>query len=832
MNLKKDRLGMYVALIAAGSAGVVATANAEEQKKSANVLEEIVVEARRVKESLQKVPLSINAFNEDFLVDVGVDDLDSIQTLTPGLTVAGGSDGNSARFYIRGVGTGTPYVGVEPAVPVYIDDVYTPSGLGTALDLFSLDRVEVLKGPQGTLYGRNAFGGAVKVYSKNIAVDEAQGYVSVSTGTESARNIKAEFTAPVVADKLWLSGGYAHLEHDGYQRLTSGAEGWAENADIYKLKALFTPTDQLSITLTYDETNKLAPTKYSKLTQQGTVGTCLDIDPVNGPDFAFSFADLSAFCQPSIGGPELVGAEPIQGNTIADIDTIESDVIADALVELQSFTWTSEYTFSDSASVKYIGSSRDTRQVRAFDIDGTVAPFLAVIQDFRFDSESHEIQLNLDYDNFRVVTGVFSYEESSSVPTLDTPNQFLGQGSELVTNFLGQSSGSNRGGFANQFQELDSFAVYANVNFDLTEKLSLGLGARYTEDEKVATADDGFSFTGGGFAFTGNIIPGAISEPVGVDNVTPLTRFFDVSDEYSETTVEAVLDYQLTEDKLLFASYRQGFQGGQLSTFFAGGVDADGNVTGTSTDSQVLNAYETGFKGTFLDGRAQLNASIYYYDFEDLIVGVNTPVDTLVSATGFASLPTNAGGATSKGIDGDFRFLINDNLTLRGGFAFIDFDIKEVISFDGDGNPQNIADTFIDTFSVTPETEFNLGLDYETDIGDGTLAGYLSVHYRDEIGIDSRAENETSGVSLVPATGIEAIDSNWISPSLATVNAGLSYEVDDWKVWFAGRNLTDQRRPVATIFNVPNVAGTPFVFGVNQQFNEPRTWELGITRSF
>ena len=791
------------------------------------VLEEVVVEARRRSENIQDVPVSINAFTEDFLIDIGIDNLDSIQELTPGLTVAGGSDANSARFYIRGIGTGTPYVGVEPAVPVYIDDVYTPSGLGTALDLFAIDRVEILKGPQGTLYGRNAFGGAVKVYSKAINVDEAEGYINLSTGTENARNVKAEYRAPVIADKWWVSGAYAHLQHDGYQRLTSGAEGWAEDSDIFKIKTQYDATDKLSFTLAYDRTEKEAAAKYAKVTQQGTVNVCGDIDADNGPDFAFSFSDLSPFCS------GVAGAVPIQPNTRSDIDTIESDVIGDSVVELESYTWSADYDISENVSIKYLGAYRDTQQTRIFDIDGTAAPFLAVLQDFEFISRSHEIQLNLEFDRISFVGGYFYYDEESEVPTLETPNEFLGEGPDLVTNFLGQSSGSNIGAYSNQFQELESRAIFADVTYQVTDKLSLGVGVRYTEDDKEAGADGGFAFTGGGFAYTGNVAPATIAEPTNATVVIDLSgRFFPVSDDYSETTFEVVADYQLTEDELVYVSYRQGFQGGQLSTFFQADVDGAGNPVGTSTDSQTLDAYEIGYKGTLLDNRLQLNVAAYYYDFEDLIVSVNTPVDTLVSATGFAGLPTNAGGASSMGIDGDFIFLIDEHFTLRGGFAWIDFEIDEVTSFDADGNPQNIADTFIDTFSVTPEFEANLGLDYTAEVGGGDLLAFVSVHYRDEIGINSAAENETTGISLVAETGIDAIDSGWISPSLTTVNAGVSYSIDDWKVSLTGRNLTDKRRPVATIFNVPNVEGTPFVFGLSQQFNEPRTWELGITRSF
>ena len=780
-------------------------------------LEEVVVSARRRSENLKDVPVAITALSSDFLRDAAIDDIVAISELTPGLNIEPGVDDNTARFFIRGVGTATPDVGNEPAVPMYIDDIYIPSGIGSKFDLFALDRVEVLRGPQGTLYGRNSFGGAIKVYTKNVEVEELEGSISYTSGTAGRGDIKAEARIPVIQDKLWLGAGYAHLENDGYQDLiNTGAKGWVENSDIYKLKLAFHPSEKIRLGFTYDQTDKDAPAKFGKIRNIGN-------DIFNGGVTA-----------------NFPGAVPNLLQQSSDPDDIETDLTSNSVLDLTGYSWRAEVDINDKLTAKYIGSTRELYNRRIFDIDGTAAPFLAIVEDYDLEADSHEIQLNWSSDRLQLVGGLYYYEEDTASLTLEAPNNFLlfdpatTAAGTLLTDIQGRQTASDVSRlFTRVRQNVESTAIYINGTYEVTEKLNVSAGIRWTKDEKVAdTPIDGIAFVGGTFNRTLNVAPpgrldsGIIERFGGVVTNSNVTPSGEGAQDYSEVTPAFTLDYKLDDDSLIYASYRRGFLSGVI-------YPIGGSIEGAEieTEQQALDAFELGYKATY--ERFEFNVAAYYYDFDGLAVSVNTPVPPAISGTGFAAIPTNADSASTKGLEFDFRYSVTDNFFLSGNFAYTDFDLEDVqgaVDTDGDGVPdttENIADTFLDVAQLTPEFQYALAADYHIDMADkGSLALNTRVSWRDEISTNAAPAFEAAGLAVVPSN--PATDDIYISDSFTNVAAGITYTSADesWRVALTGNNLLDERRPVATVFAVPDF------LGALTQFNEPRTWALSVAYDF
>jgi len=818
-KFKRSTLNLSMSLALGTLVSIAFTTSAEEVEKEevdTSKIEVITVTARRKSEALQDVPLSLSAFSEESLKNAGIKDITGLANITAGLTIQEGVDDNTARFFIRGMGTVTPTVGVEPAVPVYVDDVYMPSGLGSKLDLFSLSRVEVLKGPQGTLYGRNSFGGAIKIYTKSIDVDETEGNLAFTVGSFERRNMKAEIRTPLIEDKLWFGAGIAHLERDGLQDLVNiDKKGWAENSDIYNAKLLFTPNDDLSFTFSYDYTEKDAPAKAMKAVD-------------NGP-FNLAWTGLAGI------HPEYQGTNPTSSN----IDEIETEVGANSAVESEGFTLKAEWYINDNLTLEYIGADRDMSNQRIFDIDGTAAPFLTVAEDYRLKATNHELRISGSAgDTFDWSGGVFYYKEETSGQTmqpvqnfywfLDAEEDHLHQ---LITDVEGRQTGVDIGAaFDTLEQKTESIAVYFNGTMEIMDNLNLTAGIRWTEDDKSQSAlFPQTVFVGGGANYTSTPAFPSMNVPAGA---TILTECFGAGaadcqpsfteDTYSEITPEFTLDYHIDDDLMVYSSYKKGFQAG---TIFSAASKVPG--AGTSTDSQLVDAFEVGFKGMFLDNTLMLNGAAFYYDYDGLLVAVNTPVPIEVSATGYAGVPQNAGSANTVGMELESEYRVSEDFIVRANIAYTNLDINEVNSVDPEtGEVINIADQYMDTYSLTPEFQGSLTFEYFKSMQSGEWRLFTTIAYRDEIGTNAANANETSGIGLVLDS--EANRKYYISDSLTTVIAGATFKTSDdkWRIDLVGNNLTDERRPVATVFSVPGMLGSGTLY------NAPRTVELTATYNF
>ena len=673
------------------------------------IIEEVFVEARRRSESLQDVPLSITALTEASLRNLGVDEIKDLSSLSPGLDIEGGVDNNTTRFFIRGVGTATPTFGVEQAVPVYIDDIYTPLGLGGNIDIFSIDRVEVLRGPQGTLYGRNSLGGAIKLYSKEFG-NETEGTVSVTAGSYGQRNVKGEFRTPVLEDRLFLGVAYASIQNDGIQdNVYTDTNGWEDDKELYRIRLEGRPHETLTVKYNYEKNDSAGAAKQLRV-RPGTQGL-IAFDAHVGGAAAYNNALRNAYAAgldptafpllPAGDVPFVVEANnPFAG----DVDNIFSDMIGDNTVDQESHTWSLAWDINDNYSLHYLGSSREQFNTRLFDIDGGPAAYLPGFEEFSFEAESHELRLEYQSGRLNVSAGAFRYEEDSDalqffhlpffipfatgkIEAATAAGDFSTltfEPVQLIQDPLGDYTGSNVVRLNNNLrQNTESTALYLNVGYEVSEKLRLSFGVRYTEDDKfgetpVGNNDEGAVVTvststtpgtgnyapagGLGQFFSANgLSADALRNFIGVSGPPPVApdRFGAIGDlqaSFDEVTFEVTADYSLTDNSIVYGSFKQGFQGGQLIPIAIPDrvpvVDPQGNVTQTEigvdpiTSPQKINAVEIGFKTT-IDDRIQWNTAAYWYDWEDLILfqGFQVTVDQNVFAS--FSVPANSATATS-----------------------------------------------------------------------------------------------------------------------------------------------------------------------------------------
>jgi iron complex outermembrane receptor protein len=392
---------------------------------------EIVVTARRREESLISVPISVTAISGDALGKQGAIDITTLQDRTPNLTlqIARGSNSTLIAF-IRGVGQQDPLWGFEPGVGLYVDDVYVARPQGAVLDIFDVQRVEVLRGPQGTLYGRNTIGGAIKYVTKKLG-HEFEGDVKGSYGSYNQRDLIGKVTVPVT-DTLSVGGAVAYYKRDGYgKNLTTGKDQYDKDVLALRLSAEFTPSD----------------TMFFRLAGDRTVDTS---NPRHGTRL--------------VGN----GTDPAYATTASVYDTRAGAGDHNRVVS-EGVSLTGEIKLNDTLTFKTISAYRKGHTDTIIDFDNTPLPTLDIPAYYRDHQYTQELQLLYQGERLQGVAGVY-YLNGVSAGAFDT---VLGL---LNTTIL--TSGSVK---------TKSYAAFADLSYDLTDTFKLSLGARYTKDDKTGT---------------------------------------------------------------------------------------------------------------------------------------------------------------------------------------------------------------------------------------------------------------------------------------------------------------------------------------------------------
>ena len=423
---------MWKTALLAGAAwsAIAGFAVAQEAPASSEGLsvDEVVVTARRREESLKDVPVAVTAFSAEKLEQQGATDITSLSQTTPNITVQTARGSNSTLIsYIRGVGQQDPLWGYEPGVGLYVDDVYIYRPQGAVLDVFDIERIEVLRGPQGTLYGRNTIGGAIKYVTKRLG-DDAGAKVRATYGSYNQTDLLVSAQTPIGGSGLSIGGAYALYKRDGYgKNLTTGAEHYDKDVEAIRLSAEYKPTDTLFFRLAYDRVED-------------------DSNPRHGHRETLPTA----------------GNYPIQ-KSVYDTQAGLGDKNH---VMTEGLSLTAEWNATDNLTFKSITADRKGHTQTLIDFDGTPLPTLDVPATYDDRSFSQELQAVYSDENVQGVFGLY-YMNSQASGEFDT-----------IAGNLGVSI-ADGGKVSTQ-----SFAAFFDFSANLTDRFKVSLGARATRDAK------------------------------------------------------------------------------------------------------------------------------------------------------------------------------------------------------------------------------------------------------------------------------------------------------------------------------------------------------------
>ncbi|MFN3912035.1 TonB-dependent receptor [Hyphomonas sp.] len=765
----------------AASALTPLTAYAQEDASAAPEAAEerrfgaVVVTAQRREENLLDVPLSVSAFNGDLLADLGIQTLDEVAKISPNVTleVSRGTN-NTLSAFIRGVGQQDPVAGFESGVGIYVDDVYLNRPQGAVLEVYDIERIEVLRGPQGTLYGRNTIGGAVKYVTKGLSDDptfKARG----AYGSYNQADIVASASMPI-SDTVRVGGGLAFFTRDGFgENLFNGDENYNKDVAAYRVSAEWDVTPDFQLRLAGD---------YLSDESNARQGHRLIADK------------FAPFTYPVL---------PDVYDTRAGLNVVEQDA------EGKGVSLVAEYTLNDNFTLKNIVAYREDASTTPIDFDSLPEADVDVPAIYENDQLSEEFQILYSGDRLNGIVGAY-YLDANAMTVFDV---LLG-----TTGTLLSLPGLN----AQTYGEVGTktWSVFGDFTYDLTDQLALTVGGRYTEDERSSivlrrTYLGGFSdFFGGAGA------------PIAT------TSNFDGSATFDDFSPRVSLSYKPVEDHTVYATYSQGFKGGSFDPRALTTAAPDTDLSGTVTPDEVtafmlfepedVDSYEIGWKSNMFDSRLQSSLAAFYMDYKNVqipgSIGVDTNGDGVADT--FAGVTTNAGAATIWGIEyegnallGEEMFNDSDMLTAGLSVGYINAQYDEFINNVGVdvADQRKVQNTPELTGSVrlTYDTPFNILLK-EGRLKINALTSYRSKTYQFEI----------------PS----ALDQ---SP-YALVDLGLRWQENDspWGFSLNAKNLTDEEYKVSG-YNFLNAAGasTLGLEGVLTAFyGDPRTITFGVDYNF
>lgn len=749
-------------------------------------LDTIIVTATKRATGLQDTPIAITAVSAQKLERQNVDDISEIASFTPNLTfdttapVSGLSSG--AIVFIRGVGQTDFQLTTDPGVGTYVDGVYASRSAGGVLDVLDLERVEVLRGPQGTLFGRNTIGGAISLVSKRPE-DVFGGHAAITAGSRNRFDLAASVNVPL-SDNLRTRISLSSRNQDGYVKgLLDDRELGDINRDSIRAVAEWTPSDSLTATVAVDAGRIREQNAASKL-----VGvTFVAPGSPEAIDFAFdqSSGGVTTTTRPQVpGNPSLVFLQNVIDSTLPGPQNgviFNGDFITDDLdttfatgpngTELDNFgaSLTLEYQAA-FATIKSITAIRDSSGQFARDADGSP---LAVTHTDNFDYDheqfSQELQFTGDLADgaLKWVAGAYYFNETGN----DNLTVTLPVGFGVVRNFTEVDN--------------ESIAAYIQGTYSLTDALSLTGGIRYTEDDKSYTVPvDGGAITNGlagVFGATGSVTP---FFPAGENN----EKFDDVS--YKLGT-----DYKFENGTLIYGSFSTGFKSGGFNTRYLVPVPEV-----VSFDPETLETFEVGLKWQGFDNRIRTNLAAFASDYEDI---------QLVVYDSGAPLTRNAGSADIKGVEAELTAIVTDGLELSIGTGYTDAEYDEVLPL----SPTLPAFQQVQLNSALPNTpKFTLSaaLDYAFNVSDG---GEIFAHA--DWAHKSSIEND-------------AVNSPFLSTGKTNVfNASVSYSHNDGQWILTGfvDNFTDERFITSGDSN--------FGIGFHEaNFNRPREYGVKLRTEF
>jgi len=645
-----------------------------ESDASQRVIEEIVVRAEKKEATLQTSPLSIYAISEEEIEKRGIRTMHDVQYLAPGVTF--NQTGPTGFITMRGVGVEFTTIMAEPGVALHADGIYKGGAMASTIAMFDLESIEIVRGPQGTLNGRNSTGGSVNIYSR-LPGDEASFEAGLMAGDYDRIRVELSGDIPV-SDNLKIRLAGARDEREGYiDNVNLNRDEDGEEYSIFKAAAVWTPTEDLEVILR---------------------GDLFDMEQT-GPVYLFTTA-VSGPCCDTFGGLVTPTQSPWKST---------GETPNDQEVEVSGVSLEINYQINDSISLRSI-TADSNQDLEAFrDIDGTSVPFLDSYRLEDMDEFSQELTLlgttgSLDW----IVGGYYYKSESNYLGEFNFPaltpifKGFYGAAFGLpgplptlegLAERIVPNSGRNDPDLLflddGIFEETESKAVYAQGTYSISDQLRATLGVRYTKDEKtfVQTSTDNL--------FTGDTCVRQES-----------------NEDWNETTGKISIDYRLSDRTFLYASVSTGYR--------SGGFDYGSCFD--PFDPENLTSYEVGAKMD-LSEYLRVNIAAFVYDYEDYQARLFTPLGTET---------LNAPGADIQGVEVEIDWLATERFRLSGSVSYLNTEFKDFAAQDPMAPENGFVDLDGNNLLRSPELQANLTADFDIPLEAGLLTLRGEFAYMDE----------------------------------------------------------------------------------------------------
>ncbi|MCS5595096.1 MAG: TonB-dependent receptor [Porticoccaceae bacterium] len=769
--------------------------------KERAVLEEIVVTAERRESSLQSTPIAVTVMSQKALTENDISDVTDLSGFVPNLVVSGQEDQSDIKIFIRGVGTNNPTETGDQGVGVYVDGVYAARAQGALALMYDLENVQVLRGPQGTLFGRNNTGGALLLQTKKPR-GEFEADAQFSTGSNNRQQISGGFTVPLTDTFGIRIAGYSDT-NDGWVDALSqdprGEEhsysGIAGRTAITDSPLNNTEVSSARITSVWEPSDRLSLTaQFETFSDKGNGGILLNpVDVEAGRHEAF----------------------------------IDSPIFLDLTSDV--FRSTVSYDVTDSINLEYILGSADLSRKQVVDQDaGVTSRFQEARTEYQNTiSNSHEIKLqNVGDERLSWTTGLYYFREETAIRF-----DFDGQGAWL------------QGGatFIQPARGAESASAYGQLNYDLTDNLVLTGGVRYTDDLKydrggrnVMDCENEFiqpTLGGSNLSVYEDFLDNrsGAEGADGLDDFTGRERVRsqcaatlrnDVEAENSELTYLGRVSYEW-DDRMLYASVGTGYRAGEIQ---------DG---GDVTNPENSVSYEVGYK--FDTDYVRFNAAGFYIDYTDLIrAGFDEDKNQIVTS--------NVAGAEIKGLEAEITWLIGEGGAFEFGGGYLDAKYTDYLVdssgfgtnippiLDEGGEPTGFYSLAGNTMPQSPEFSFNSTLRWEFATENGYISPRINVRYVDTVFFRDHNENGAEINNLVgdvQQTGY--FNGNPAGQDAHTkVNLGIKYSSldDDWQVDLFVNNATDEMTKSSSSVDNNTSAGFP------GRYASPRTWGIRLNMNF
>lgn len=553
----KTKVSTLVASVALATSAMAQDTNAENTpaaEENKNSLERIIVTSRRISENLQDIPVSVSSFSADNMEARGVQNITDLQMFVPNATLQVGRATNSTlQAYIRGIGIQDPLWGYEPGVSIYIDEVFMARPQGAVLDTLDLERIEVLRGPQGTIFGKNTIGGALSFVTKRLD-NEAYLNTEVRVGSYNQRDLLISGATPLIEDKLYIGGSVASVNRDGFGEFVNlNQDNYNKEVVTGRIKLEATPTNDWFLRLTLDKTKDDTNAKGSHRLTGSVIPGFEDEKPLSNVY-------------------DSAGIEPYQNQVIN-----------------KGASLLAEWEINDNWAFKSITAKRfgDTPMTN-IDADGSKAQSLGVPVIYSDEQFTQEFQVNYGDDKLSGVAGVFYFNGDSG----GVYGVILGEQLVMPTDYTIETGGTLK---------TESFAAYAQGSYQLDEQWSVTLGARVTYDEKKAHFFQKH--------YHHLRYPWDAAETP--DNVS---SEFKNSESWNEFTPYIGTEYKFNDSTMVYVNYRSGYKAGGFDP--RANLEDNPNAD-KPFDPEIVDTYEFGIKTDLLDETLRINAAVFYNDYTD-----------------------------------------------------------------------------------------------------------------------------------------------------------------------------------------------------------------------